>query len=323
MHQGKVAYAQKRIFETFLNTASDSIDEVETFAHASARLKTHFKYYSDFKVEALRNNDWIRFLEIQKIEIEQLVVGLKASAYSDYYDSKGENFPFAPTNSWKTKQWAVYSALQKFSPRTVLDVGANTGWFSVLAATCGAKVIAAEIDAACADILYEQVRRDKYCIQPLVLNILDTTPDVAVHTSLANDPHFMVSQFNPGVPLLLSTQKRLQCDFVLALAIIHHICLGQGLHIADAVQLLTGYADKTLVLEFVDKKDPLVVGEPDFFKAHYAVPDAFGWYELEVCIKELQRWFNSVGQIQLSSTRIILICSDKKEVSMMLSQKVL
>lgn len=309
MHQGKRDYTQKRIFETFLNTAHDSIDEVEAFAHASERLKTHYKYYSDFKIEALRNNDWNRFLEIQQIEIEQLIVGRTSSAYSDYYDSKGENFPFVPTPDWKAKQWAVYNALQKFKPKTVLDIGANTGWFSVLAATCGAKVIAAEIDSACTDILYEQLRRGNYSVQPLVLDILDVTPDLPAHPSFADDIHFSHSRFGNKAPLLRNAQSRLQCDLVVALALIHHLCLGRGLHMTEAVRLLTDYSREVLLLEFVDITDPLIIGEPDFFKAHCYSPDQFGWYTIEECKLELTNYFTNIESIPLTATRTLLVCN--------------
>lgn len=317
MHQNQVDYAQRRIFQTFLNTANDTITEDEAFARASVRLKTHYKYYLDFKIEALQKDDWLRFLEIQRIEVEQLIEGQKTSAYSDYYDAKGENFPFHPSHDWKAKQWGVYNALQQFKPGTVLDIGANTGWFSVLSATCGAKVIAAEIDAACTDILYEQICRDGYDVQPLVLDILNVTPDLPAHLSFANDLHFLYSKFGNNTPLLRNAQSRLQCDMVIALAIIHHLCLGRGLGLVDAVQLLAGYSREVLLLEFVEISDPLIVGERNFFIAYDNAPYEFGWYDIVGCKLELKKFYEEIKSVPLTETRTLLVCSraptEKKE----------
>ena len=89
---------------------------------------------------ALVNDDWSRFLGILSKEIEQLNVSVDQSNYSGYYVQKGENFGFEPSEDWLPKQRAVYDALLELRPDSVLDIGSNTGWFSILAAKAGCRL---------------------------------------------------------------------------------------------------------------------------------------------------------------------------------------
>jgi SAM-dependent methyltransferase len=320
MAQGRIAQAQKRMLETFLNVAQESLSREEALSEAPARLRAHFTYFLGAKANALRRNDLIGFHRIQRLEIEHLAVELYHSGYSDYYELKGEDLPHTPSEKWKSKQRAVFEALNEYKPATVLDLGANTGWFSTLAAKSGANVIAADIDPACADIFYRKLRSGRLRILPLVFDLLNSTPDMGAHASLRSEPHFTKSHLPGRAPLLLSSQKRLNCDLVLALALIHHLCLGRGVHIAEAVSLLSGYSNDVLLLEFVEANDPLVVGEPEFFQARYRAPHQFDWYNLENLIGELKRHFLNIRKVSLTETRILLVC-DRRHGSVEIDER--
>lgn len=311
IHQNKAETTRKRLLNTALNTTGDSITELEIFVNASHALYFAYKKYRMLQEEALRGEDLRQFLLIQRNEIEGLNAAMSQSGYADYYESKGESFDFFPSDSWKPKHWGVFNALQRFKPSTVLDIGANTGWFSILAAKQGAMVVALDNDVACMDILYRRASQEELSILPLIVDFLDPTPDVVAMAELCQEPHFLHSRFENNVPLLLSAEKRIACDMVIALAIVHHLCLGGGRHLDDVTRQLALFANKHLVLEFVSKDDSLIVGEPDFFKAQYANPAAFDWYTLESCIGLLRRFFGSIQQTSLSATRILLICTDK------------
>ena len=97
---------------------------------------------------------------------------------------------------------------------------------------------------------------------------------------------------------------------VLALAIVHHLALGQGLSLSDIVQTLSRYVNKCLVVEFVAIDDQLIVNEPSFFPALQANPDKFGWYTLENLTKELELEFRHV-EIKQSypESRALLVCT--------------
>lgn len=314
IHQNKAGTTRKRLLDTALNTTGDSITELETFVSASHALYFAYRKYRMLQENALRCDDLRQYLLIQRNEIEGLNAAMSQSGYADYYESKGENFDFYPSDSWKPKHWGVFNALQNFKPATVLDIGANTGWFSILAAKQGAMVVSLDNDVACMDILYRRAREENLSILPLIVDFLDPTPDVAAMAGLCREPHFIHSRFENNVPLLLSAEKRIACDMVIALAIVHHLCLGGGRHLDDVTRQLALFANKHLVLEFVTKDDPLIVGEPDFFKAQYANPSGFDWYSLEGCLELLGRFFCSISQVPLTASRILLVCTDKIEI---------
>ena len=305
------ASAQKRLFETVLNTSQDAITEKEAFQGAQNGLETSYRQALASREHALIHDDWKRFIEILQREIGGIDVALKASDYTTYYGEKKEDFDFRPSPDWKPKQWAVFNALQKFKPQTVLDIGANTGWFSILAARSGARVLAMDNDAACMDILYRKAKEERLPILPVVMDFTSPTPEVAAHVSLENSSRRQLSRFKSNGPILRSSVQRMQGDFVLALAILHHLVLGSGKKLGDVIKTLASYAGEALLIEFVSREDPLIVGEPQFFKAHYQNPNDFHDYTADECRSCLERFFQAVEIKKLTDTRSLFVCSQK------------
>ena len=56
---------------------------------------------------------------------------------------------------------AVYQTLNVPEISTIFDVACNTGWYSVLAVKLGKHVVAFDIDEACVDALYNQVKTER------------------------------------------------------------------------------------------------------------------------------------------------------------------
>ena len=305
------AVAQKRVFETVLNTSHDTITEQEVFQGVRNGMEAHYRQALAGREHALTHDDWNRYIEILGREIGGIDVALKASNYTTYYDEKKEDFNFHPSPEWKPKQWAVYDALQKFKPPTVLDIGSNTGWFSILAARGGARVLALDNDAACMDLLYRKAKQERLPIQTVVMDFTTPTPEVPAHVSLENSARRRLSRFRSNGPLLRSSAQRMQSDFVLALAILHHLVLGSGMTLDDAIKVLASYTREILLMEFVSREDPLVAGEPQFFKAHYRNPNGFEDYTEYECRKRLTRFFQKVESKKLTGTRSLFVCSGR------------
>ena len=258
---------------------------------------------------SLVKDDWIRFLQILRDEVADLQPGTVHSAYTSYYDLKNENYNPQSITAWGPKQRTVFYAIQRLKPRTVLDVGANTGWFSILAANLGCQGVSLDIDEASMNVLYRTAKSQGLSILPLVMDIANIPGDVAPFPGYEQDNHMLQSRLNTAAPLLLSAEKRLQCDMVMALAIVHHLCLGLGLDLAPLIDRLASFATKHLVLEFVAKEDSLVVAEPEFFPAFHKNPHLFSWYSLENLTRELRKHFSQVETAESSAGRILLICS--------------
>lgn len=136
----------------------------------------------------------------------------------------------------------VRATLESLKPARVLDIGANTGDFSALAASTGASVVALERDAAAADRLFQRA-------QAQTLDIL------AIHADLAR-PSPSVGWVNTENTSLLSRLEG-QFDLVLMLAVIHHLLLMEQIPLDAIMTLLMGLTRRHLLLEWVPVSDPM------------------------------------------------------------------
>lgn len=217
------------------------------------------------------------------------------SAYTGYYAAKGEENDFAATGSWNAKQVYVKTLLAVPEIVTVLDIACNTGWYSRLAAQLGKRVTAIDIDAACIGALYRVATHEAEDILPLVTNILAPSP--ARH------------HYHGGL-LLIESARRLGGDAVLALGILHHLVLGSGMALRDALRRLAAPAKRLLIVEFVGLEDPAVVDEPGFFAAFSRSRENFAGYSLHEACAALDADHWDVKLLPSHpSTRTLLACT--------------
>ncbi len=201
----------------------------------------------------------IRSLERQ---VRAMDVTPPRSAYSSYYDEKKEALSLRDSSRFLPKQAAVHDILRARAPGSVLDIGANTGWYSMLAANLGASVIALEEDESCIDILYGRAHAQAMRILPLKLAFGDLNTEI--HGSRATVPHYDYSQAGPQA-LYRAGVERLGADLVLVLGLLHHLVLGEGRSLDAVFEVLGRLARKTLVLEFVARDDEKIRDDPGFF----------------------------------------------------------
>lgn len=159
------------------------------------------------------------------------------NGWSSYYDNGISSQEYIEDKTAVITGW-----LAEACPKRVVDLGANNGRFSLLASLHADEVIAVEGDHSCADVLYgicreKQVRN----ITTIVADITQPTPG----TGWNNEEH---------EPLL----KRLHCDMVLALALVHHLCISKNIPLAFVASLLASLTSKYAVVEFVPKSDEKV-----------------------------------------------------------------
>jgi SAM-dependent methyltransferase len=308
MAQGRHSEARERILATALNAAESTIVASEVFA---GRPLAWLKY----KLAERRKRSMLNqpgqskssFFRALRAELETLEVAVGQSGYTSYYAAKNEQVSYEPSDAWSAKQIAVYDTLRRFNPRTLLDIGSNTGWFAVLATKQGASVVALDIDEASIEVLYNQARAEKLDIVPLVLNVADATPDVPARVYPGEPSRSLIGG---TTPILRSAQRRLACDTVLALALVHHLVLGRGITVNEVARMLDGYAKHNLVVEFVAIDDALIAAEPGFFPAYAKAPASFAGYTLEAFKSALREYFPTI-EVRPShpSTRTMLLCS--------------
>ncbi|MDP2137324.1 MAG: hypothetical protein Q8J74_05675, partial [Candidatus Didemnitutus sp.] len=204
-----------------------------------------------------------------------------STAWSAYYDGA---FPaLTPDSSWTKKHRAVDELLREFRPASVLDVGANRGWYAQLAAHLGSRVVAFDNDEVCVNQLFVDVSRRQLDVQPLVMSCLTPTP-----------------RYGLGDGLMESAAERLSCDLVLALAMVHHMVFKMHLNFEQIAAGLAVYTGKVLIVEF-PPGDDVHVG-PWMTDRHH-------WYTLENLQVALRRHFPKIRQVDSDpAPRVLLVC---------------
>lgn len=169
--------------------------------------------------------------------LTSLVSGLRwaprGTEWVDYYQDDS----YVPAAlEFKNRLVACY--LEQAGPKTVWDMGANTGMYSRIAAKQGARVVSFDIDPACVELNYAETRKNgETTLLPLLLDLTNPSPRIG----WANEERLSVPDRGP-------------VDLVMALALIHHLAISNNVPLARVAGYFAGMAP-WLVIEFVPKSD--------------------------------------------------------------------
>ncbi|MHB0976071.1 MAG: class I SAM-dependent methyltransferase [Candidatus Aquicultorales bacterium] len=191
----------------------------------------------------------------------------KGTEWADYYEANN-NYS---SESLEHKRQLVIEFIDRAKPKTVWDLGANTGFFSRLAGSQGIPTVAFDIDPAAVELDYRHVKKESETnILPLVLDL--TNPSPSTGWSLEERMSFL---------------DRGPVDMVMALALIHHLGISNNLpfeYIADFLSKICRW----LIIEFVPKEDSqvqkLLANRTDIFDSYSreSFEVAFGaWFEIK------------------------------------------
>jgi SAM-dependent methyltransferase len=123
----------------------------------------------------------------------------------------------------------------------VLDLGCNAGEFSRIASDRGNVVIAADFDHPALTRLYMRIRGSGKPITPIHLNIGRPTPAVGwVNNEVASFLDRAAGQF----------------DCILALGLIHHLLVSERASLPMIIDAFDQLSPKSVIVEWVDPKDP-------------------------------------------------------------------
>jgi hypothetical protein len=230
---------------------------------------------------------WIRPKEILvklKKRINSINITFERTNWSNYCD---EEVDFSKFESWMTKRKETYFALKRVQPKTLIDIGSNTGWFSKLAALNGSSVIA--------------IDNDEPSINKLFLNKNARTLKIL---PLSMDFRFPTTEYGLGLrcPNAIS---RFKSEMALALALVHHLVFKQNFNFEHITKMLAAYTSRWLLVEFIPRDDIYV-------SKWYN--EKFSWYTLENFIIELKKHFNEVEILPSNpEPRVLLLCTSKSD----------
>ncbi len=159
------------------------------------------------------------------------------SKWADYTTSSS----YSPEDYLRKKEF-IESFLRGHRIHNVLDLGCNTGDFSLLAADQGADVLALDSDTGCVDRLYHRSKERQSPILSLCLDIANPSPSIG--------------WFNKE---RLSFLERVngQFDCVFALALIHHLLVTNRIPLPEIASLLRHCTSRFLVVEYIGPSDKM------------------------------------------------------------------
>ncbi|MFQ5477297.1 MAG: class I SAM-dependent methyltransferase [Candidatus Binatia bacterium] len=216
-----------------------------------------------------------RFLKGLLAKAERVKVAVAGSTWRDYYDNVD-----ADTGA---KVGRVRALLEALEPRSVLDVGCNTGCFSILAAESGAKVTAIDSSEECVEALYRTAETRALDVLPLIADVTTPTPALG----------HLGRQF----PSLI---ERVRSEVVLCLGLMHHLHVVARQSFDRIAALFEALASKAVIFEYVDSTD----GNMHLIDHGRRIE-----YSLETVTGALERYFSIRVFDSDRPTRRLLLCT--------------
>ncbi|HEX4310148.1 MAG TPA: class I SAM-dependent methyltransferase [Acidobacteriaceae bacterium] len=211
---------------------------LETSGKKSAQ-NTKVKQDPAAAITVLRRN--LSSLRKHLRHIEQaLSSGRHASRWSSYAQSADH---YAAEDQ-KQKRRFVRDALAAAVPRTVLDLGANSGVYSRIAAESGAEVVAWDTDLPATEQNWLQARKGNLNIATLIANPARPTPAVG---------------WRNAESLALLDRSRGRFDCVMMLGLIHHLLLAEQIPLPEVIALVREITTSWAIVEWVPARDPRFV----------------------------------------------------------------
>lgn len=156
--------------------------------------------------------------------------------WGDYYSAT--NYTDAAGDS---KRRNVEASLDHVRPGSVWDLGGNVGRYSRLAGSRGIPTICFDIDPAAVEKNYSRIREESEAnLLPLVLDLTNPSPAIG----WANEERMSLLDRGPA-------------GMVFALALIHHLAIGNNVPLPRVAGFLASMSE-WLLIEFVPKSDSQV-----------------------------------------------------------------
>jgi SAM-dependent methyltransferase len=165
--------------------------------------------------------------------VSRLEVARRGSTWSDYRDTCSYSDADA-----EAKLAFVRSAIAGGDAGLVLDLGANDGVYSLLAAERADYVVAVDGDEMVIDRLYRRLRAERNeNVLPLVMNLVDPSGGIGWRNRER-----------------AAFADRVRPDVTLALALVHHLAIAANVPLPEVVSWLRSFGGR-LVVEFVHVDD--------------------------------------------------------------------
>jgi len=205
--------------------------------------------------------------------------------WGDYYESTN----YLP-DTHEHKKKIVDQFLEIINPKTVWDLGANTGLFSRIASNRGIQTISFDIDPVAVEKNYlDSEKNNESNILPLLLDLTNPSPGIGWQNRER-----------------MSLAERGPVDTVFALALIHHLAISNNLPFAKIAEFFSETCD-FLIIEFILKDDSQVQ------RLLSTREDIFPDYTQKAFESEFENFFLIKETVKINNSLRILYLMEKKQ----------
>jgi hypothetical protein len=167
--------------------------------------------------------------------------------WTDYYETSNYS-----QQSEKSKEDIIATILDRVSPESMWDLGANLGRYSRIASRMGIPTISIDNEPAAVELNYQNcLEENETNLLPLLLDLTNPSPDMGWDNSERE-----------------SLKRRAPAEAVFALALIHHLAISNNVPLIKIAEFFQ-HLGRWLVIEFVPKEDSqvqkLLVSREDVF----------------------------------------------------------
>lgn len=218
--------------------------------HASAQKRyatPDVKKDSKESEKKLSRNSLIGIIDSLESAIRKQTWKSGDTEWADYYNNTNYS-----TNAATQKHQIVSEFLSKIQPQQVWDLGANDGTFSRLASDQGIETVAFDIDPTAVENNYLRTKsQSETHLLPLQMDLTNPSASIGWHSQERQ-----------------SLLERGPADAVLALALIHHLAIGNNVPLPELTRFFSDTC-QWLIIEFIPKSDSqvqiLLAGRKDIF----------------------------------------------------------
>ena len=206
----------------------------------------------------------------------------RASRWSGYQQAATH---YRPTDT-EEKQRFIQRVMEQLQPLRVLDIGANTGTYSLMAAEAGAEVVALDNDTGAVETLWRNAAEKGRNVTAMVANIARPTP---------------AAGWRNREQLSLLDRLTGKFELVLMLAVIHHLILREQVPLGLIGDLCAKLTRRWLVLEWVPPSDPMY---QEWLRGR---EDLYGNLSEEDLWQAFAPFFHALERRELGNKRVLLL----------------
>jgi hypothetical protein len=250
--------------------------------------------YSDKEIDQsgdrkqIREHQLLGLVESLQSGVEKLTWKGGSTSWADY--DKFHNYSQA---GMEDKIDLVTNYLDKISPSEVWDLGANIGKFSRLASHQKITTISFDFDPGAVELNYlKTIEESDAHLLPLIVDFTNPSPDLG----WAHEERQSLINRGP-------------VDTVLALALIHHLAIGNNVPLSKLAEFFSRIC-QWLIIEFIPKSDPQVE------RLLHVRRDIFSDYDQTHFKNDFGEFFEILSEGDISdSNRIIYLMKNRSPLS--------